>query len=203
MENPQAKQCPKCGKKNEHDAIECQRCGIIFEKYYEIQRRKSIGAIRPQNTGPVFVMNGVQDKLEVFNDRLAIQPKGVLGFLNKGIKGKKDILFTSITAIQIKNAGILVNGYIQFTIPGGNESKSGIFAAIKDENTFLFRSTNNNNELANNIKEHIYSMLSKNNSGGHDTGKSLTDELEKLMQLKKEGVLSEHEFLAAKNKLIS
>lgn len=203
MEDSPTKSCPKCGKKNDIDAIECQRCGIIFEKYEQIQRRKTPGATISQKNGPIFVMNGVQDKLEVFENRLTIQPKGVLGFLNKGIKGKKEILFSSIAAIQIKKAGMLFNGYIQFTIPGGNESKSGIFSAVRDENTFLFHQKDNNNELANKIKEHIYSMLSKNNGGSPTTGKSLTDELEKLMHLKKEGVLSQSEFLAAKKKLIS
>lgn len=39
MDETQTKSCPKCGKRNEHDAIECQRCGIIFEKYLAIQAR--------------------------------------------------------------------------------------------------------------------------------------------------------------------
>lgn len=34
------KSCPKCGFKNERDAVECQRCGIVFEKYEMIQRKK-------------------------------------------------------------------------------------------------------------------------------------------------------------------
>jgi|GEM_PF-991044 len=33
--------CPKCGFENDRDAIECQRCGIIFEKYKMIQQRKA------------------------------------------------------------------------------------------------------------------------------------------------------------------
>ncbi|BDP98232.1 hypothetical protein EfmGK961_20480 [Enterococcus faecium] len=30
------------------------------------------------------------------------------------------------------------NGYIQFTLLGGNESRGGILAATKDENTVMF-----------------------------------------------------------------
>lgn len=83
-------------------------------------------------------MKGVQDLLEVFEDRVTITPKGVLGFLNKGVKGTKEIPFTSIVAVQFKEAGTVFSGYLQFTIPGGNENTGGILAATKDENTFMF-----------------------------------------------------------------
>ena len=66
-------------------------------------------------------MQGVQDLLEVFGDKVQLTPKGVLGFLNKGLKGTKTIPFTSIQALQFKEAGAVFSGYIQFTIAGGNE----------------------------------------------------------------------------------
>lgn len=40
MDETQTKSCPKCGFKRNPDAVECPRCGIIFEKYEQIQRRK-------------------------------------------------------------------------------------------------------------------------------------------------------------------
>ncbi len=52
----------------------------------------------------IHTMRGVQDLLEVFEDKVTITPKGVLGFLNKGLKGTKEIPFHSIVAIQIKEA---------------------------------------------------------------------------------------------------
>lgn len=36
-------------------------------------------------------MKGVQDLIEVFEDKVTITPKGVLGFLNKGLKGTKPL----------------------------------------------------------------------------------------------------------------
>jgi hypothetical protein len=77
-------------------------------------------------TGPVYTMRGVQDLLEVFEDRVAISPKGFMGFMNKGLKGTKEIPFTSVVAVQFKEAGAVFSGYLQFTIPGGNESKGGL-----------------------------------------------------------------------------
>ena len=43
-------------------------------------------------TTPKYSIRGVQDVLEVFDDKLMITPKGLLGFLNKGLKGTKEIL---------------------------------------------------------------------------------------------------------------
>jgi len=150
----------------------------------------------------IFTMKGVQDLLEVFEDRVTITPKGVLGFLNKGIKGTKEIPFRSIVAVQFKEAGAVFSGYLQFTIPGGNESKGGIFAATKDENTFMFAHAKKNT-LAKEIKEHIDGAIRRSQAPQTAApATNLSDELQKLAQLKDQGVLSEDEFKAAKNKLI-
>lgn len=150
----------------------------------------------------VYTMKGVQDLLEVFEDRVTITPKGVLGFLNKGIKGTKEIPFTSIVAVQFKEAGAVFSGYFQFTIPGGNESRGGIFAATKDENTFMFAHAKNN-AMAKEIKEYINGAIRRSRTPQVAVPAiNLSDELQKLVQLKKQGVLSEDEFQAAKKKLI-
>ena len=150
---------------------------------------------------PIFTMKGVQDQLEVFEDRVTITPKGVLGFLNKGIKGTKEIPFQSIVAVQFKEAGIF-SGYIQFTIPGGNESRGGILAATKDENTFLF-ANKKGNALAIEIKTYIDSAVRKMRTPQAGTPTiNLSDELQKLAKLKEQGILSNEEFQVAKKKLI-
>ena len=99
-------------------------------------------------------MKGVQDQIEVFDDKVTITPKGILALMNKGLKGTKTIPFSSISAIQFKEAGAVFSGYLQFTIPGGNESKGGVFSAASDENTFMF-AQKKNNALATQIKEYI------------------------------------------------
>ena len=150
----------------------------------------------------LYTMKGVQDLLAVFEDKVTITPKGVLGFLNKGIKGTKEIPFRSIVAVQFKEAGAVFSGYLQFTIPGGNESKGGIFAATKDENTFMFAHAKNN-ALAKEIKEYIDEAIRRSQAPRTAAPTTnLSDELQKLAQLKDEGVLSEDEFQAVKKKLI-
>ena len=32
-----------------------------------------------------FILRGVQDELEVYDDRVTLTPKGVMGFINKGM----------------------------------------------------------------------------------------------------------------------
>ena len=56
----------------------------------------------------------------------------------------------------------MVSGYLQFTLGGGLESRGGVLAATKDENTFMFFKTSvfhkndkPNNEIALAIKNHI------------------------------------------------
>lgn len=150
----------------------------------------------------VFTMRGVQDLLEVFDDRVAITPKGVLGFLNKGIKGTKEIPFSSIIAVQFKEAGAMVSGYLQFTIPGGNESRGGVFSATKDENTFMFAGKANN-APAKEIKDYIDAAVRlARTPAASGPAISLSAELQKVAELRAQGILSEEEFQAAKKRLI-
>ena len=152
----------------------------------------------------VFTMKGVQDLLEVFEDKVTITPKGILGFMNKGLKGTKTIPFASISAIQFKEARAVFSGYLQFTIPGGNESKGGVFSAAGDENTFMFAEKKNNAQ-ATQIKEYIESKVQElraPRSTQSLSPTSLSDELQKLANLRDKGVLSDQEFQLAKTRLI-
>ncbi len=151
---------------------------------------------------PLFTMKGVQDVLELYEDKVTITPKGFLGAINKGLKGTKTIPFSSITAIQFKKAGIL-SGYLQFTLPGGMESRGGVFDATKDENSFLFAG-GKANEDAEKIKSYIEKQIQKlrNPVIPKQDPTSLSSELEKLAELKSKGVLTDEEFQAAKKRLI-
>ena len=71
-------------------------------------------------------------------------------------KGDKEIFLDQISAVQLKKASALISGYIQFTIPGGNEKLKGIFEATDDENTVMFRK--DQNKVAEEIKNMIYQL---------------------------------------------
>ena len=135
----------------------------------------------------------------MFNDKLTITPKGLLGFLNKGLKGTKTIPFFSITGIQYKKPG-LTNGYIQFTISGGNESKGGVLSAASDENTFMFVSKVNDAVIE--VKDFIEKRLHEVRQPAAAQTTSAADEIKKLADLRGQGLLSEEEFSNAKKKLL-
>ncbi len=148
----------------------------------------------------VYKVKGIGGELEVFEDKLTIAPIGILGFIYKGLKGTKTIPFTSITAIQHKKAG-LTAGYLQFTLPGGNESRGGLLSAVWDENTFVYDAENT---LMGEIKTYLERKIQESRSAkaGSATQSSAADELLKLVKLKEQGVLSEEEFMRAKHKIL-
>lgn len=79
-------------------------------------------------------------------DKAVIITRGLKGFLFGGMKlrGDKTIPYSRIVAVQFKKAG-LVAGYLQLTLMGGSEAKSGLFESTMDENTVNFHSGQNKN----------------------------------------------------------
>lgn len=84
-------------------------------------------------------LKGVGGQLAVDESWITIHRKGTLAKVNQGLKGEKRIPLKNIIAVQIKKPG-MTNGYIQFTISGGNESRGGVMSATKDENSVMFTS---------------------------------------------------------------
>jgi hypothetical protein len=149
---------------------------------------------------PVFKMKGVGDELEVFEDKLTITPKGMLGLMAKGLKGTKTIPFTSITATQFKKSG-LISGYIQFTLHGGKESTGGALAAASDENSFMFAGQN---ELAEKVRDYIEERVQavKVHPATGSDAVSKADEIRKYKALADDGIISMEEFEQKKKQLL-
>tara|TARA_R110000868_G_scaffold196465_2_gene442376 strand:- start:36 stop:509 length:474 start_codon:yes stop_codon:yes gene_type:complete len=88
--------------------------------------------------GEMKINGGVSGQVTLTNKRVIISRSGGLGFLTHGLSGDKEIPIKNITAVQFKPASGLTNGYIQFSILGGNENTGGILSATQDENTIMF-----------------------------------------------------------------
>lgn len=142
---------------------------------------------------------GVNGQVELDGNVLRIQRKGVRAFLTQGLKGDKEILVKSITSIQVKPAGMIANGYIQFGFFGGKESKGGIFDATKDENTVMFNKKQAQDfaRLKASVDE---ARLAELPAAG--PGQSDADELEKLAGLRDRGILTPEEFEAKKRQIL-
>jgi len=85
-----------------------------------------------------FRADGKNGSLVLIGNRIRIERKGMLSLMTQGLKGDKEILIKTISAIQMKKIGLMTNGYIQFSFFGGKETLSGLFGATRDENSIMF-----------------------------------------------------------------
>jgi len=126
------------------------------------------------------------------------------GFLARATlgKGEKRIPLASISAVQFKPAGPIVNGYIEFTVPGGNETRSRTGSATKDaghnENAVIF--TRKQMPAFEDLRRAVdEAQTTPAPAAG---APSLAAQIAELGQLHAQGILSAQEFDAAKARLI-
>src|SRR6056297_1311375 len=145
---------------------------------------------------------GVNGQLELLKNKIVIKRKGSLSFLTQGLKGNKEIQIKQISSIQLKSAGALTNGYIQFSFIGGQETKGGIFNATRDENSIMFKSKQEENfiEIKNMIEEKL-DQYNKNTESSNSS-RGLND-LEKLAELRDKDIITEEEFEAKKQEILN
>lgn len=150
--------------------------------------------------GAVYKMKGVGGTLVLFEDKLEITPEGAMGLLFKGFQGSKTIPYFSISSIQFKKSGFASGrGYLRFTISGGVESKGGLWTAGEDENAFMFA---DQNELALEIKNYIEGQMQQLRFPQQTGSINFAEELEKLNNLRQQGILSDQEFQDAKSQIL-
>jgi hypothetical protein len=145
-----------------------------------------------------FLAKGVNGQLLVKRDRVVIIRKGLMAFATQGLKGDKEIPYTSITAIQFKRSG-MTRGYIQFTVPGGNEHRGGVLSSGQDENTVMF-ADNAAFEFAKSLIEQYQQAMRA--PAPQAAAPSAADELAKFAALRDSGVISQEDFEAKKRQLL-
>jgi hypothetical protein len=86
----------------------------------------------------------VERRFEGYNGALVLTDTGVritrgaLGALRQfALRGDKFIPYESIVAVQFNNIPLWI-GYIQLSLRGGGEAKSGVFQSFRDENTVVW-----------------------------------------------------------------
>ena len=146
---------------------------------------------------PELSAKGLNGQIELYSNKVRILRKGVLSFMTQGLKGNKDIMISTISSIQLKNAG-LTNGYIQFAFMGGKEAKGGLFQGTQDENTVMF--SKKQQPLFEQIKETVESRIGAANNSASPS--SDADELLKLAELRDKGILTENEFQKKKEQIL-
>lgn len=137
---------------------------------------------------------------------IRIERKKALGRLSAG-KGEKIIPLAAITSVQVKPAGAMVNGFIQFTVPGGIEGRGGFgsqtFDAVADENSIIFRKKSQaafealRDAVQHALAEHHQGTANRNPVANDAAGK-----LKQLGELRDSGVITGEEFEAKKAELL-
>ena len=116
-------------------------------------------------------------------------------------KGEKRIPVRHVTAVQLKPAGGLVNGFIQFSLGGGNERRSTFgwqtMDAVGDENSVVF--TRKQQPAFDVLRAAMEAAMALASAPTVDP----MDQLRKLAELRDAGVVTEAEFEAKKTELLS
>lgn len=137
----------------------------------------------------------------ILGEHSLVIKRGTRGFLFGGgmFRGDKTIPYSSVVAVQFKKPGISV-GYIQFSLLGGSEAKSGVLQATQDENTITFQPLGRNTQKFLELKNVVEARMG--HSSATNTHSSL-DELVKLGNLKSSGVITEEEFQQKKKEILA
>jgi Domain of unknown function (DUF4429) len=125
---------------------------------------------------------GVTGRVHVDDAWVTITRKGVLAKANYGFtRGEKRIPIASITSVQLKKPR-LSNGYIQFSLAGGIESRRGVLDATKDENSVVFGSAHARRfeQIRDFIEGKISERSSRPPAATPPTATGVADELTKL-----------------------
>ncbi|WP_335729682.1 SHOCT domain-containing protein [Psychroserpens sp.] len=146
-------------------------------------------------------IKGRNGTLVVTENKIIIKRKGLVALLNKGSASDKEIPINNISAIEFFKGNMLVNGKIQFSVPGEVavlQSKPGDF----EENTIIFLKKQSSDFLkAKKMIEDLKEKLEQN-SNPVINQISNADELKKFAELKEQGIITEEEFKTKKKELL-
>lgn len=148
--------------------------------------------------------SGVNGQVQFDGTFVTITRSGFLARSTIG-KGEKRIPLASITAVQWKQPGALVNGYIAFTLAGGNEkqarSGSQTIDAGKDENAVIV--TKKQAPAFEQLRSEIEGAIAARHApAAPAVAASGADEVARLAQLHAAGHLTDAEYSAAKAKAL-
>ncbi|MCD2191001.1 DUF4429 domain-containing protein [Actinomycetospora soli] len=174
-------------------------------------RRAGGGGLLSSAEGEFVEVKGVNGTVIVDSGFVTIARKGFLARAGVG-KGEKRIPLRQITAVQFKPAGMVVNGFIQFSLGGGNERQSRLgsqsWDAASDENSVMFTKQQQPQfeQLRSSIEQGI--TAGYNPSAGAPVATAAPDQglvgqLNQLADLHRQGALTDQEFQAAKFRLIN
>lgn len=152
-----------------------------------------------------YVKRAGKTYIDVNDLGITIRRKGMLNMMNQGLKGEKSIPFSSISAVQLKKPGI-TSGYIQFSLLGGNESRGGVTAAVRDENSVMIAGKDEYEDMLE-LKEFIEQKMIERDQQPINTRptpleKSPVEQIKELKELLDMEIITQQEFDTKKKQLL-
>ena len=148
-----------------------------------------------------FKLEGLKGELKVYDDRVEINKRGQ-GFITGNTC--KTLLMANITSVSVTPSTLWARGFIEFTVPGGKDSKN-IEQALRNENALPLKAAGQNDE-AMRIKRYIEQQLMKyaNNKGNTivQQAASPAEEVKKMKELLDMGIITQEEFDIKKKQLL-
>lgn len=148
---------------------------------------------------------GHNGQITIEGDWLTIGRKG-LGRIGHS-KGDRRIPLAQITAVQVRPAGPLANGFIKFSLPGSPELRGGLSDATKDENAVIF--TRKQQPEFDAVRAYVERYLTARYSTERPDAQTTMspvdpmEQLRKLAEMKEAGIITQQEFDAKKAELLS
>jgi hypothetical protein len=149
-----------------------------------------------------FRLEGLKGELKVYEDRVEINKKGQ-GFITGN--SSKTLPMANIMSVSVTPSTFFARGCIEFTVPGGKDSRN-IEQALKNENALPLKAASQNEE-AMKIKAYVEEQVMKcaSNKGGTtivQQAASPAEELKKMKELLDMGIITQEEFDTKKKQLL-
>lgn len=178
------------------------------QRYWDGNEWTEYEAPLEQAPAPMQLVSGTNGQAGFDGQFVVIARRGLRARATVG-KGEKRIPISSITAVQWKPAGAVVNGFIQFSMSGGSERRSQFGsqtkAAVHDENSVVFTKAQMPAFQA--LRSAVEGAISPSGSTPVETARlvaqpTVLDQLEHLGRLHDSGVLTDAEFAEKKEDLL-
>jgi len=159
-------------------------------------------------------IKGQNGKMILFEDRIVISRKTFGGFLAQGGTGDRQYFLKDIAGLEFKKPSFISNGYLKVLVSGTEDTSAQVgplgnsMKSVEDPNTLTLRSFSG--KSAKKYEQFYHQLLEKYEAHKiHPTDQKSKpvlgkmDELEKLAELHKNGILTDEEFQAEKKKLLN
>ena len=141
-----------------------------------------------------------KDEIELTETSVIIRRRNASSQMATGVSGDREIGLSGITATQLKPGGFLP-GFLVISYPGSKPFNGGFLEASQDPDAFVFRKSENGAMVE--FKAAMDEGRRKSLASGMGAASDVSESLERLGRLLKDGVLTPDEFSQAKAKILS